>query len=296
MIGPAVRNPARPVMGVLLVLFIVFFFALADALTKLLVARHPVQVVIAGRFLSSLLLLLVFLARRLGRRLWATRRPLIVTVRSVCITVGALMVGLALQRMPIGETVAIVYCAPLLVMLLAAPILGEKVGAAGWASASLGLMGVMFIVRPGSGLDTLGVIFCLVNVALYAAYQLLTRKLSDTESSIALTANLCLVGAILFGVAAIPYLRENVPSLDDLALMSALGALSTLGHILYSVAFRLAPASLVAPASYFHLVWAALLGWVVFNELPDKFALIGMGMIMISGISTILLASLRDRP
>jgi drug/metabolite transporter (DMT)-like permease len=283
------RTPSRPVLGMLLVLLTVFLFALGDAVTKQLVSRYPVQVVMAGRFLASFFVLLVFVGPYLGQRLWLTERKFLVIVRSSVMIVGSLTMGLALQRMPIGETIAIVYVAPLVVMLTAIPLFGEKVSAGGWGLAAVGFMGVLVIARPGSGLDPLGLTYCVANVACFSVYQLLTRVLSQRESSIALITNLSLVGALLFSTAALPSLSALSLDMADIGLIVALGGIGTIGHFLYAVAFRFTPASLVAPIQYFHLVWAALLGWALFGHLPDSWTLIGMLMIVLSGVASVWL-------
>jgi drug/metabolite transporter (DMT)-like permease len=274
----------------LLVLLTVFLFALGDAVTKQLVTRYPVQVVMAGRFLASFFVLLVFVGPYLGQRLWQTKRKFLVIIRSSVMIIGSLTMGLALQRMPIGETIAIVYVAPLVVMVAAIPLFGEKVSARGWGLAAVGFTGVLVIARPGSGLDPLGLAYCVANVACFSVYQLLTRVLSQRESSIALITNLSLIGALLFGTAAVPSLSTLSLDITDVGLIVALGGIGTVGHFLFAVAFRFAPASLVAPIQYFHLVWAALLGWVLFGHLPDSWTLTGMLMIVLSGIASVWLS------
>ena len=283
----------NPVGGALLVLVIVLTFALNDAATKYLIGRYPVEVVVAGRFLASFLLLFVIFAPRLRLRLWRMSRPLPVIARSCAMIMGSLFMGLSLQRMPLGETVAITYAAPLAVMLLAAPILGEKIHYSGWIMALLGFVGVVVIARPGGGLDPWGVIFCLINVACFVAYQLMTRTLVQTESTIVMITNLSLVGAVVFSVMAAPSIGAIHFEALDIAMIVGLGATATLGHFLYSIAYRMAPASIVAPMGYFHLVWAELLGLLLFGHLPDPLTLAGMAMILLAGVGIVLIAYIR---
>ena len=139
------------------------------------------------------------------------------------------------------------------------------------------------IFRPGGGLDSVGVVLALLNAGLAAVFHLITRVLTKTESNLSLLFHATLVGAVCFGLAAIPSLESSLPNWGDLRLMVLLGLISTSGHFLFTVAYQYAPASLIPPANYMHLVWAALLSWVCFSHLPDQWTLLGMLMIVIAG-------------
>ena len=274
---------AQPLKGILLVVLATLAFALSDVVTKQQTMRHPVSVVVAVRYLVNLALLTVFLGPRLGARLWRTERPRIVFVRALCLAFASLTMGLALRVMPVGETVAIVYLSPFAVMLLAIPLLGERVGAVGWLGASLGFLGVLLIVRPGGGLDPLGVTFALMNAGFATAYHLLTRHLAHSESTISLLYQTALVGSVFFCLMALGSLGDLAVGWGDLSMMALLGALSTLGHFLFTAAYREAPASLLAPVNYLHLFWAGGLGWLIFGHLPDGWSLAGMALVCASG-------------
>ena len=204
-------------------------------------------------------------------------------VRGLCLALASLTMGLALRLMPVGETVAIVYLSPFAVMLLAIPLLGERVGAAGWTGAAMGFLGVLLIVRPGGGLDPLGVAFALVNAGFATAYHLLTRYLARSESTIALLYQTALVGSVFFCLMALGSLDGLAVGPADLAMMVLLGAFATLGHFLFTAAYREAPASLLAPVNYLHLFWAGGLGWLIFGHLPDGWSLAGMALVCASG-------------
>ncbi|QYZ70804.1 DMT family transporter [Neotabrizicola shimadae] len=276
---------ARPLRGVALVVLAVLAFALADVLTKLQAERHPVTVVIAVRYLVNLALLVVLLAPRQGRALWRTDRTLLVMLRALCLAFASLTMGIALTLMPVAETVAIIYLSPFLVMLLAIPLLGERVPLAGWLGAAAGFAGVLLIVRPGGGLAPWGVVMALVNTLFATAYHLMTRQLSRTETVQAMLFHVALVGTVVFCVLALPDLPGLVLPPGDLAMMAALGALATTGHFLFTSAYREAPASLLAPVNYLHLVWAAGLGWLVFGHVPDAVTLVGIVLVAGAGVA-----------
>ena len=155
--------------------------------------------------------------------------------------------GLALKVMPVAETVAIIYLAPIAVMLVAWRFMGEVVNWAGWLGAVVGFAGVVLIVRPGTGLDPWGVALCVTNAALSTAYHLLTRILSRTETTPALLAHTALVGAVVFSALLVVQPATTLPTPLDFALIIALGTLATAGHFLFTAAYAKAPASLPCP-------------------------------------------------
>ena len=288
-------SPApRPLFGILLIVFATLAFAAGDVVTKHLAATQPVAVIYAVRYLINVALLTVFLGPRLGVRLWRVERRWLVFVRGLCLALASYTLGLALRVMPVGETIAIIYLAPFAVMLLAIPLLGERVGPVGWIGASVGFAGVLLIVRPGGGLDPLGVTFALINAGLGTAYHLLTRKLARSESTVALLYQTAIVGSVFFCILSLGALEGLNLGLVDFALMALLGLLATLGHFLFTAAYREAPASLLAPINYLHLVWAGGLGLLVFGHLPDAVSLVGMALVCVAG--AVAAFTVRPRP
>ncbi|MGL5011241.1 MAG: EamA family transporter, partial [Paracoccaceae bacterium] len=180
---PATQNVTR---GVALVSVAVFLFAVADVIGKHLAVLYAVPFILAVRYVVNLVLLAVLLGPREGAGLWRTKRTVLVVVRGLCLAAGSLLMVLALRVMPVGETVAIVYLAPFLVMLIAGRFMGEHVSALGWIGAVWGFLGVLLFVRRGGGLDTLGVARSLFNAGLATAYHLLTRVLARTETMVAM--------------------------------------------------------------------------------------------------------------
>lgn len=191
---------------------------------------------------------------------------------------------MALQVMPLAETVAIIYITPLLVMIAGASFLRETVSPLGWIAAAIGFAGVLLIVRPGSGLDALGVALSLFNVLCATGYHLLTRLLSRTETTMALIFHTALVGTAVFLTLMLALGTETLPTATDAAAMLALGALATAGHLVFTLAYREAPAFTLAPVNYMHIAFATLLGWLVFQQLPDALGFTGMALIAVAGL------------
>ncbi len=274
--------------GVLLMLAAVFVFACMDAIGKHLFALYPVPVVAAARYGGNLLVLSAIMTPRHGWALVRTQRTGLVWVRALSLAAATLLMGFALQRMPLPETVAIIFLAPFGALLLSGPLLGERVGPASWFAAGLGFAGVLLIVRPGGSLDGFGILFAFAAAAVSVAYNLLSRLLARTETTMALLFHTALAGAVVFG-AMLPWtlppaLRGPAPAPLDTVLLCGIGALALLGHTLFTSAFRYAPAALLSPVNYVYLAWATLLGWLVFSHVPDGLALLGMGLISVAGV------------
>lgn len=291
---PTVSLPETPIKtakptekvftGFLLALAGLLFFACMDATTKYLTADYQVPFVVAMRYLVHFSLMVVVLAPRYSVGLVQTNRRGLVVMRACTLVIASLCVGLALKRMPLAETTAISFLAPMLVVLFAKPLLGEKIGRLGWVAAIGGFMGVLLIARPGGGLDVWGIVFALFAVLANAAYQILSRLLASTERAVTLLFYTALAGSIVFGLA-LPWFWENkAPSHLDLALFLGMGACGGLGHYLFTLAYQYAPASLLAPVLYIQLIWAALLGWVIFGSTPDHTSIVGMIIVAASGL------------
>ncbi len=270
--------------GISLFMLALFVLACMDTTTKFLIQHHEVPVVIAGRYLVHLSLMLIFLLPVQGKQLIKTQRTSLVWVRAASLAITSLFLGLALQRMPVAETTGIVFLAPLLVVIFAHPVLGERIGTIGWIAVVMGFMGMLLIVRPSSGLDPLGVVFGLCAAATLMVYQLLSRMLASTESTMTLLFYAALAGALGFGVMMPWFIAGIKPTMWDMLLFISVGFYSGLGHFLFTAAYRYASASLLAPITYLQLLWAGLLGWFIFGHVPDSLSILGMCIVAIAGI------------
>lgn len=279
-----ILEPQYALKGLLLAAAGLLFFAGMDGTTKYLTVHYNVPFVVAIRYLVHCLLMIVILAPRHSGKLLQTQRRGLVLLRAGVLMLASLFVGLALQRMPLAETTALIFSAPILVVLLASPMLGEKIGKWGWVAVLAGFLGVLLIARPGSNLDAVGIIFALLAAGANAAYQLLSRILAATERTITLLFYTALAGSIVFGLALPWFWESRPPSHLELALLLSMGVTGGLGHYLFTMAYRYASASLLAPVTYLQLVWAGLLGWSVFGSTPDHISIFGMGVVSAAGL------------
>lgn len=261
----------------------IFLFACMDTITKYLTARYAAPVVVAVRYVVHCLLMVVLLAPSRGRKLVQTQRTGMVLVRATCLALGSLFFALSLQRMPVAEASSVVFLSPLLVVLAAGLFLDEKVGPTGWAAAIAGFGGVLLITHPGAGLDALGIAFAFCAAVLTASYQFLSRLLAGTEQTLPMLFYTGLVGALGYGLS-LPWFWGGEPATPGLVvLFLGTGTLAAVGHFLYTAAHRHAPASLLAPLQYVQLVWAGLLGWIIFAHVPDRLSILGMCIVAAAG-------------
>lgn len=283
-----------PLRGVIHVLAAVLIFACMDAAGKYLMTKYNVPLVAAIRYGLNLILLLAIFAPKHGATLWQTRRTSLVILRGVALAAATFFMGLALQRMPVGETVAIIYLQGFGVMLAAGYFLRERISLVGWLAAIGGFIGVVLIARPGGALAPMGVAFALLTASVSVVYILLSRVLASSESTVAMLFYLAVVGVIFFVVMASFQQNSFAFSATDLALLFFVGAGSLAGHFLLTSAYRYAPASFLATFNYFHIALAVLLGWLIYDHVPDAPALIGMAFIATSGAALALYAHFKS--
>lgn len=289
------HQPARPLVGIGLITAAVMLFAIGDVASKHLTMLYAVPLVMALRYAINLGLIVALFGPRHGRAILRVNRPWLVGLRAASLTLGSLMMGLALRHMPVAETVAIIYLSPFLVMFAAVWLMGEPASPVGWIGAAVGFVGVLLIARPGSGLDFWGVIFSLINAVCAASYNLLSRELAKTETTPALMFHTAWVGLAAFCIMLAATGVGPLPKGIDWAYVGVLGIIATAGHFLITAAYREADASLLAPVNYLHLFWAGLLGWLAFGHIPDAVSLIGMAMIALAGAGVALHAHFMRR-
>ncbi|MES2488368.1 MAG: DMT family transporter [Pseudomonadota bacterium] len=288
-------NSKSTLSGIALFMFGVFLFACMDTTTKYLAGHYPAPMVVALRYISQFLLMVVLLSPSQGRKLLQTQRTGLVVVRASCIAVGSLCMTMALQRMPVAETSAIVFLCPMIVVLMAGPVLKEHVGKFAWIASIAGFIGVLLIARPGSGLDAGGVLLALGAAMTNALYQLLSRVLASTETTMALLFYTAMVGSVCYGISLPWFWTGALPPTMHIALFFSTGLLGGIGHYLLTLAHRHTPASALAPVQYSQLIWASLLGWLVFSHVPDGLGILGMVVIAVAGASVALKSRLASR-
>ncbi len=279
--APIAQHPLR---GIVLFMLALMLFAGLDATSKYLAGFFVVPLLVWARYAGHFLIMLVFVAPSLRGELVRTANPRLQVVRALALlaTTGCGMA--AFRVMPLAEATAVIFLAPLLVTLLAGPFLGERIGRSRWLAVLVGFGGVLLVVRPGTGLNLGGILWALAGAFSYAVYQILTRRLSHAEHPLRLLFYTALVGTAVMSAALPWFWVATEPAPMQWLLIASLGLYGGIGHFLLIRAFRLAPASTLTPFTYVQLVWATLLGWIVFGNVPDAISATGMAVIAASGL------------
>ena len=278
----------HPLRGIALLLVALFLFALLDATSKHLSQTYAVPLLVWARYTLHCLMMVIFLAPSMRWKLVATQRPLQQAVR------GALLVGVtgfamaAFRIMPLAETTALLFITPLFVALLAGPLLGERVGGLRWLAIGVGFVGTLMIARPGSDLSLPGIALTLSAAICYALYQVQTRLLSPTENSVTMLFYTAMMGTLLMSAGLPWYWSGPLPTPIDALMIASLGLYGGVGHFLLIHAFRQTSASTLSSVQYAQLIWATLLGWAFYDQLPDALSALGMAIVAASGLAVTL--------
>lgn len=276
--------------GVFWMLITAFFFVCVHATGKFLVARYPLAQVVWGRYIFHLVLALIILAPQLGRIVRSANLKLQL-LRSGFMLAATTFYFAGVQFLPLTEANAINFVTPILVVILAQPVLGERVGLQCWIGVAVGFAGAMIIIRPGSGLLDIAAGLMLLSAFCNACYQLSTRRLGAIDDPLTTLLYTALVGSIGASFVA-PFTWEPMDA-EGWFLMVLIGAFALIGHFALINAYRLAAAPTIAPFGYTILIWSAVFGYVVFGQLPDFWTVLGAVIIVAGGI--IILKARSDR-
>jgi drug/metabolite transporter (DMT)-like permease len=267
--------------GILWMLVAMLSAVTTDTINKALSQNLPVPQLVWGRFIFHMVLMVLLLGRRLPQVV-VTRRLGLQVVRSFCLICAASLFVYGLHLLPMAEANGILFIAPILVAVLSAPLLGERVDWRRWVGVAVGFAGALIIIRPGSGVMHLAALFPLGSACLFALYQIATKQLSRTESTMTTLFYTGIVGALVTSFA-VPFFWI-APSALEWFFLAMLGVLSGCTHFCLIKAFEAAPASTVSPFIYSTLIWATLSGYVFFNDLPDLWTVVGAAIIAGSGL------------
>lgn len=271
-----------------LMLMAVVLFSGLDTAAKYLATRDGLGIgqIVWSRFLGQFMLLLLLVPSfglMSAKALFTTSRPGLQLVRSVLMVATTAFNFMALQHLRLDQTITIVFLAPLMVALLAGPLLGEWVGRRRMLAILVGFVGVLVAVRPGLGVMHPAVLYAFAAMLAYALFMLLTRHMAHFDPPLVTLFYSMFVGTL----GAIPFAVADWHAPPDALawlLLGSLGILGGVGHWLFLHAYRLAPASSIAPFLYTQLLTMVAFGYAVFGDLPDLWTLAGAGLIVASGV------------
>ena len=285
----------QPLIGILLKVISAFAFTLMAATIKYVSVRYPVGQLIFFRSFFAIIPLLIWMAfadTLINAVRTSNLRGHI--LRSVIGTTGMFAGFMALSYLPLSDAVAIGYAAPLMVVVLAAVLLKEVVRAYRWSAVGIGFIGVLIMLTPHLGVADpamvsdgriTGAMLAIFGATCSAAATIQVRRLTMTERTGAIVFYFSLFAALI-GLSSIVF-GWRMPDLWDFGILVTIGILGGVGQILMTQSYRYGDASLIAPFEYTSMIWAVLLGWFVFGQLPEAAVLVGSMIVIAAGIFVI---------
>jgi drug/metabolite transporter (DMT)-like permease len=263
-------------------------FTFNDTLVKVIGGQLPLFQIISLRGLLATTLIFL-LARTLGKLRFNLQRRDWGLVAARCASeIGATYCFLAaLMMMPIANITAVLQALPLTVTLGAAVFLGEDVGWRRMAAILLGFCGVLLIVRPGPDGFSDGALFALLAVAFVTARDLTTRRMSSEVPSLTVTL-LASISVTVFALICSLGVAWEPVSLSQVLILVGAAVFILGGYSLSVMVMRVGEISFVSPFRYTGLIWAILLGWLVFGDWPDALTLLGAFIVVATGLFTVI--------
>jgi drug/metabolite transporter (DMT)-like permease len=273
----------RRLFGILLMCAAVACFACTDTTAKWL--NHHVDPILTSwaRYVSGAVLMQAVFNPWTVPGLTRTTRPILQGVRSVLLLLSTVFNFFAVNHLQLTQTISIQFASPMLIALLAGPMLGEWPGRQRLAAIAVGFLGVLVVARPWAGGLHPAAFLSLAGTTAYAFYILATRILASFDKTSTTLFYSGVAGVVLL-TPALPFVWTNPPSLTVWLLLAAVGAFATLGHWLLIVAHSFAPAPVLSPFIYTQIVWMGLAGYLVFGDVPDRWTMMGAGIVIASGL------------
>jgi len=277
---PGTTPHAAVLAGIGLMLVGIFFFALNDTLGKWLIATYSVGQLLLIRSIAALVLLLPFIGRDV-RAFTRAPRPGIQVLRAAFATLEVACFYWALAYMPLADVMTFYLAGPIYVTAMSPVILGEHVGWRRWLAVIAGFIGVAIALNPTGAALTPAAFVALVGSFSFSLLMVTTRLVRGTSDTVLVTTQT--VGALLFGAVVAPFTWTPINWRDG-ALLVLLGVTAMVAHVCINRSLKLAPASTVVPYQYTTIVWAIVLGYIFFGDVPHFAMLAGAVTIIAAGI------------
>ena len=271
----------RNQLGVLYGIASVACFAMMDASVKWL-DMFPVGQVLFSRFFFGLIPILMLVPRSEFKTFYKTSRPKLHAFRAITGTLAIIALFIALREIPLADVVSLTFGGPIFVTLGSIFFLSEKVGIKRWLAVLIGFFGMLLIVKPAYEELNIYYIFPIIFCIFFACVALSIRSLSSTEPNYRIALYFSLLSMIV-GLLTLPF-GWVMPNKFELFLLIFTGLVGSVANILLTVSLRYAEASLVTPTKYLNLVFAMLLGYFIWSEIPKLLTIVGAGLIIISSV------------
>lgn len=270
--------------GVILMGLGMFLFAAVDTAAKILTAElHPLQIVWmrqTGLLVAAVILLLIH-----GPRLFRTTHPKLQIVRGLVAVCSASLFIFAIGHVALADAVAISFVAPFIVTLLGAFVLREPVGIRRWIAVVLGFLGTLVILRPGAGVVHPAAALVILAALFFAVRQVISRAIADTDTTGTTVVYTALVGFFVLAIP-LPWVWRTPVGFEIVVLVGMAG-LAAVAEICVIRALEKGLAVVLAPVHYTLILWSTFYGWLVFDQLPDRWTWIGASIIVATGLYTL---------
>lgn len=278
---------SNPTQGIIMMILATLVFATQDAISRHLAAEYNVYMVVMIRYWFFAAFVIVWARSQKGSiaAAAATKQPLLQIFRGVLLVLEICVMVYALARLGLVESLAIFTAYPLIAAALSGPVLGEAVGWRRWTAIFVGFIGVLFILQPGSGVFSLLSVIPLISAILFAFYGLLTRYAARQDSAATSFFWTGTAGAV--GITIVGLFHMEPMGVADMGWMALLCITGALGHFLLIKCYELAEVGTVQPFAYFHFVFGASIGLLVFGEAIRTMTLIGVTIIVAAGLFTL---------
>src|SRR5262249_8930014 len=278
------RDPSRDrLTGIALMCGAVASFALLDTSAKYLNLHMSTLEVVWARYVGAFLFPFLVVNPWTRPNLTTTARPVLQMFRSVLLLVSTMCNFAALRYLQLAESMAIGFSTPFIVAVLSGALLGEWVRWRRWSAIAVGFVGVLVVIRPGSGSFQPAALLSLSAALCYALYAITTRILARTDSSATTLFYSNIAGAVML-IPVLPFVWTTPTEPIVITLMVICGAIGSFGHYLLIAAHRLAPAAVLSPFIYTQIVSMIVLGYLVFGDIPNRWTLAGAGIVIASGL------------
>jgi drug/metabolite transporter (DMT)-like permease len=222
--------------------------------------------------------------RRTGQSILKTANPRLQIGRAALLLLSTLIFFSVLKIVPLAESTAMNFCAPLIVLAISPWLLGEKTYASRWCAVAVGFSGMLIVIRPGGDIPLHGVLLGLASAAVYALVSIYNRKANQADNPMVTLFYGGLVGSVVSSALVPFFWSRHSPDLREWLILASTGVSSTVGHFFINSAYRHAEASALTPFVYAQIISATLMGWLVFREFPDFLTIVGILIICASGM------------
>jgi drug/metabolite transporter (DMT)-like permease len=254
-----------------------------DATAKYLVRDHALFLVVWARYAGQMLVVTPFAWQRGGAGFWRTQRPGLQLLRSTLLMMATICFFGGLRYLPLAEASAIIFLAPIFVVVLSGPLLGERPGRARWIAVITGFIGILILARPGSAIFHPAALLLVVAAVCNALFFVMTRKLVGENPYTTLFYS-AVVGMLGLSLALPWEFGDSTAGWREALMLLLLGLLAGIGHWLVISAYSMAPASLLTPLAYLQIIWATSYGYLIFDQFPDRWSGLGMAVVVLSGL------------